>query len=126
MLRQVIASAAASLFAAQLYAAPATTALIQAVKNSDTKAIVRLIQERTDVNAALPDGMTALHWAAQSNDVAAADLLLRAGANISAANRYVVTPLALACANGSAPMVRRLLEAGADANASLPGGETAL
>ena len=126
MVRHVITVAAALLLAGSLQAAPPITPLIQAVKNVDTATVARLIKERVDVNATLPDGMTALHWAVRLSDVATAELLLRAGANVAPANRYDVTPLALASMNGNAAMVRLLLEAGAEANASVPGGETAL
>ena len=64
-------------------------------------ASARCIEQRADVNAPQPDGMTALHWAAYQDDLEIAALLVRAGANAKAANRYGVTPLSLACTNGN-------------------------
>jgi ankyrin repeat protein len=113
------------LVAAVLEAATAP-ALVEAVKNRNAAAVRRLIQERTDVNAAEVDGTTALHWAARLNDAATVELLIGAGANATAANRYQVTPLSVAAMNGNAAIIRLLLTAGADANTALPGGETAL
>src|SRR5262249_42227818 len=71
--------------------------LIQAVKNSDAKAVRSLISQRLDVNATDVDSSTALHWAAQRNNPEIVDLLLAAGANAKAVTRYNITPLALAC-----------------------------
>ena len=100
--------------------------LITAARNTDADAIRRLVQEKTDVNAAEPDGTTALHWASYRDDGLSADLLIRAGANVNAANDLGATPLWTASLNGSTAMVRRLLEAGANPNAALLLGETPL
>jgi ankyrin repeat protein len=106
--------------------ARSTSPLADAAEKLDRAAIRALVRERSDVNAAQADGMTALHWAAYHDDRELAELLVKAGANVKAANRYGVTPLSLACTNGNAAIVDLLLKAGADANAPLPGGETAL
>jgi ankyrin repeat protein len=100
--------------------------LIEAARNRNVSAVVALLKEHVDVNAAQPDGTTALHWAAQWDDLKMADALIRGGAHARAANDYGATPLALAAVNGSAEMIRRLMKAGADPNAALPSGETAL
>ncbi len=100
--------------------------LAEAARHMDRAAVRAMIEQRTDVNAAEPDGTTALHWAANQDDLETAALLVKAGANARAANRYAVTPLSLACTNGNGAMVELLLKAGADANTVLPGGETAL
>jgi uncharacterized protein len=100
--------------------------LITAARNADPAAIKRLVQEKTDVNAAEPDGTTALHWASYRDDGVSAELLIRAGANVNAANDLGATPLWTASLNGSTAMVRRLLEAGANPNAALLLGETPL
>src|SRR5438105_638983 len=94
-------------------AAASDLRLIQAVRNSDTEQVRRLIEQRADVNAAQGDGATALHWVSHLDNAAAADLLIRAGAKVNAANDDGATPLFLACMNHSAPMVERLLTAGA-------------
>jgi ankyrin repeat protein len=107
-------------------AAAVDNPLINAARNTDREAIRRLVQEKTDVNAAEPDGTTALHWASYRDDGESADLLIKAGANVNAANDLGATPLWTASLNGSATMVRRLLQAGANPNAALLLGETPL
>ena len=102
------------------------TRLAAAVQQLDGATVLKLLEQRVDVNAAQADGMTALLWAAHHDDLSLVDRLLRAGADVRAANRYGVTALSLACTNGNVAMVERLLGAGADPNSSLPGGETAL
>ena len=100
--------------------------ILEAVKRGDQKAVLSLLQQRADVNAAQPDGSTALAWAVHHNDLDMADLLVRSGANPNSKNNLGVTPLSLACTNGSAPMVQKLLTAGANPNAALQSGETPL
>lgn len=100
--------------------------LIEAVKNTDAKAVRSLLQQHVDVNAAEADGFTALHWAAQRDNLEIADLLLSDGANVKAASRYNITPLSLACTNGDAAIIDRFLKAGADTNATSEQGQTAL
>ena len=100
--------------------------LIEAVKNTDAKAVRSLLQQHVDVNAAEADGFTALHWAAQRDNLEIADLLLSDGANVKAASRYNITPLSLACTNGDAAIIDRFLKAGADPNATSEQGQTAL
>jgi ankyrin repeat protein len=100
--------------------------LADAAQQRDTQRMRALIQQKADINAVQPDGMTALHWAARNDDLETVNLLLKAGARIDAATRYGVTPFYLACANGNASMIDALLRAGANANAANPGGETAL
>src|SRR5947199_10385476 len=67
--------------------------LADAVEKQDRAVAGRLLNGRTDVNAAQPDGMTALHWAAHHDDIALVRQLLDAGADVKTANRYGVTPL---------------------------------
>jgi ankyrin repeat protein len=100
--------------------------LADAAEKQDPAAVRAALEQKADVNAAQPDGMTALHWAAWHDDSESVKLLLAKGADVKAANRYGVTPLSIACTNGSATIVEMLLEAGADPKTTLPGGETAL
>ena len=102
------------------------TALIDAVRNADTRTLRALLTQHVDVNAATADGTTALHWASYRDDLESADLLIRAGAKVNAANDLGATPLWTASMNGSAAMVGRLLQAGADPNIALLLGETPL
>jgi len=100
--------------------------LIDAVRNTDVKAVRSLLAQHVDVNATEADGFTALHWAAQRDNLEIADLLLSAGANVRAPSRYNITPLSLACTNGDAALIDRFLKAGPDANATSEEGQTAL
>jgi ankyrin repeat protein len=102
------------------------TRLADAAERRDAPAIQGLVKQKTDLNAAQPDGATALHWVAHWDDVASAELLLKNGANANVANDAGVTPLALACENGSAAMVEALLKGGANPNTALLSGETPL
>ena len=102
------------------------TRVLDAVKGRDSKALVSLIHQKADVNAAQPDGASALAWAAHLGSTEAAQLLLAAGAKVNTADEYGETPLTLACANGDAFLVEKLLKAGADAKAARWNGETAL
>jgi len=105
----------------------AATEAADAAQNRDLKTLRSLLGQRTDVNAAQPDGTTALHWAAHWNDAEAVNLLLKAGANAKAANRYGATPLSEAVTSGSAAMIEALLNAGASAKTlTTPEGETVL
>jgi ankyrin repeat protein len=115
---------ASTLFAAAL--SPADQSLMDAAKQGDREAVRSLLNGRSDVNAAEPDGSTALLWAVHRQDLEMADLLIRAGANVDAANDYGVTGLSLACTNRNAALVNRLLEANANPNAALWTGETPL
>ena len=104
----------------------ADSALVAAVKKSDSAGVQRLLQQGTSVNTAGADGTTALHWAVESDNLEMTRVLLKAGADAKRANRYGMTPLHLAAENGNATLIRDLLDAGADPNAVLPEGETVL
>ncbi|HUI79441.1 MAG TPA: ankyrin repeat domain-containing protein [Bryobacteraceae bacterium] len=100
--------------------------IADAARDGNRDQVRALIEQRADVNARQPDGMTALDWAARRDDTEMARLLIGAGANVKAADRYGLTPLTLAATRGSARMVELLIEAGADPNYALPEGETTL
>src|SRR5580765_1245098 len=98
-----------------------------AAQKKDIGALRALVQRRTDVNAAQPDGTTALHWAVVWNSEEAINLLLRAGADVKARNRYGATALSEAVNAGSAATVGALLKAGADPKTlTTDNGETVL
>ena len=100
--------------------------LIEAIKDQNRNTVLALIEARSGINTALPDGSTPLAWAVYQDDAEVVTLLLRAGAKVNAADEYGETPLTLACANGNAAVVEKLLGAGADAKAARSKGETAL
>lgn len=112
--------------AVSLSAAGENLRLVDAVKQGNFTAAKALIAQKTNVNAAEPDGMTALHWAVRANDLPTVQLLVRAGANVNAASRYGMTPIIFAAENGDPRVVAALLKAGANPNSSLPEGQTAL
>jgi ankyrin repeat protein len=103
-----------------------TQRLMDAVRLSDRAAVQSLLQQKADVNATEPDGMTALHWAAQQGDSETAELLIQAGAKVNATTRYGVSPLALAADTGNPVLIEALVKAGADVNATSPEGVTPL
>lgn len=102
------------------------TRLAEAAMRQDNATVRALVQQKADVNGALPDGATALHWAAEADDLETVGLLIQAGANAKAKDRYGFTPLYFAATNGNAAIIRKLLEAGADPNAADADGETTL
>jgi ankyrin len=102
------------------------TQVAEAVKQQDQPTLRHLLDQKTDVNAALADGSTALHWAVENDDPDAVALLLKSGANPNAGDRYGISPLYYASANGNAALVRKLLEGGANPNATDKYGDTAL
>jgi uncharacterized protein len=112
--------------ATPVIAAGGDARLADAVMRADRESVRSLLQQKADVNAAQPDGMTALHWAVRNGDVETSQMLIRAGAKPDLATRYGITSLYFACENGDAAMIDILLRAGVDANSANPGGETAL
>lgn len=124
MLRRVAAGGVAfGVAAAVTLTAAGEPTLAQAVKDRDEPRVASLLQQRADVNAALPDGSTALHWAVYWNDAPTASRLVQAGADVDAANRFGATPLWMAASVGNGEMVAALLNAGASANKPALGGE---
>ena len=99
--------------------------LIDAIKDQDRKAVMALIQNHSNVNAALPDGSTPLSWAAYENDAGTVDLLLKAGAKVNVGTSTARRPL-LWRARWAMRRSQKATEAGADANAARGNGETAL
>ena len=100
--------------------------LVTAAAEQDREAVLALLGEGVDVNAARPDGATPLLWAAHLDDVELVDRLLRAGADVNAADDHGVTPLERAAENASVVMVEKLLAAGADVHARQTSGLTSL
>ena len=58
----------------------ADASIAEAAMHQDNAAVRALIQQKADVNAALPDGATALHWAVNEDDLGTVSLLIQAGA----------------------------------------------
>ena len=100
--------------------------IVTAAADQDADAVLGLLDEGVDVNAARPDGATALLWAAHWDDIELVERLLRAGADVNAADDHGVTPLERAAENASVAMVEMLLAAGADVNARQTSGLTPL
>jgi len=108
---RVLGSVLGSVFVCSVFAAPADSRLVDAVKAGNAAAVQKLLAARAPVNEPEADGMTALHWAVRQDNEALVRQLLRAGATASAANRYGVTPLALAAVNGNPKTTELLLAA---------------
>ena len=128
MSRKLVAAAVAAfvspLLAWSALAADASLAI--ALKNNDRDAALKLIEQKTDVNAAEADGTTPLHWAVYQNDPDLVDRLIKAGANVNAMNEYGSAPLAESAATGNAAIIEKLLKAGADPESPNGDGQTAL
>ncbi len=111
---------------ALLYAAPSAP-VADAAMQGNKDAVLALLKQAADVNAAQGDGMTALHWAAMNDDADLAQTLLFAGANVKATTRIgAYTPLLLAAKNGAAAVMVRLLTSGAEADGPTSNGTTPL
>ena len=86
-------------------------ALLDAVKEGDSRAAKAQLAQKAEPNVADADGTTALHWAVENDDAELAQALIGAGARAQVANRHGVTPLHLASTNGNATIVQRLIAA---------------
>jgi len=109
-----------------LSALAADASLASALKNNDRVTALKLIEQKTDVNAAEADGTTPLHWAVYQGDVDLVDRLIKAGANPNVMNEYGSAPLAEAAATGNTAIIEKLLKAGADPESPNGDGQTAL
>ncbi len=114
------------LFSLLAGAAQAETSLIAAVKAGDTPAAVALIDQRSDVNAADPDGTSVLHWAVYKDNAEVVQKLLKAGAKAATKNDYGATPLSEAAVVGNVTVLEALLKAGANVDETNADGQTAL
>jgi ankyrin repeat protein len=120
-------SALGTLALTALLSAANTAAVADAAMAGNRDAVMALLKQAADVNAAQGDGMTALHWAAMKNDADLVQTLLYAGANVRATTRLgAYTPLLLAAKSGSAAAIGPLVKAGADVNAPTSNGTTPL
>ena len=70
--------------------------LLSAVYNGNTEEVIKLINERANVNAINDHGSTALMLASAKCDTETVSKLLEAGANVNAINNYGQTALMVA------------------------------
>jgi len=112
--------------AADVAPTTAKSFIADATQAEDRAAVIRLLEQKVNVNAPQSDGTTALHWAAHHNDSELVDRLIRAGAKVNVANDYGSTPLSEAASLANTQIVQRLLKAGAKADSANADGETAL
>lgn len=128
MTRKVVAAAVAALVSPLLAwsALAADASLAAALKNNDRDTALKLLEQKTDVNAAEADGTTPLHWAVYQNDADLVDRLIEAGARVNVMNDYGSAPLAEAAATGNTVIIEKLLKAGADPESPNADGQTAL
>jgi ankyrin repeat protein len=94
-----------------------TTALHQAVRRNDLKAVEALIRRGADVKAATRYGITPIGLAARNGNAAILRRLLEAGADPNTATSGGETALMTAARTGNAESVTLLLDRGADVNA---------
>ena len=122
--KSVVRVATTKSYAAPVRVAPATA---DAAMQGDIAKLRTLITQRSDVNAAQGDGMTALHWAADRGDVTMTSLLLRSGAKLTGITKNGgYTPLHVAARAGHGAVVQALLAAGADVRTLTATGATAM
>ncbi len=126
MRRWVAGFAVAVLAAGVNVAAAQDFRIVTAAADQDREAVLGLLEEGADVNAARADGTTALLWAAHWDDVELVERLLAAGANVNATDDRGVTALERAAENASPAMVETLLAEGADPNVARQSGLTPL
>lgn len=118
---------AAPAFAATAPAAATdASALVEAARDGDAKAVEALLKARAPVNATTPDGATALSWAVANSDADLVARLIAAGADANIGNDYGVTPLIIAVRLANAPIVKALLDAKANPNQGMWTGEAPL
>ena len=121
--------AAALLLAGCLLAGPcfaATATLVDAARQGDRAAVLKLIAGKADVNQASDDGSTALLWAVHNDDAALVQALIAAKADVKRSNAYGDTPMREAAEGGDVQVLAALLDAGADADSPSPEGQTSL
>src|SRR4051812_26958359 len=117
----MFAAAIGGLLLSAIASAQAGAPLADAAERGDKAAVLALLKQAADVNAAQGDGMTALHWAAMHNQEELAGILLHAGANTRATTRLGgYTPPILAAENGRAPGIPPLLPPRAHGNGPAP------
>ena len=100
--------------------------LPDAAAAGDAAAVTALLRQKTDVDAAQPDGTTALIWAAHRGDEAMVAQLLKAGADAGLANMYGASAMGEAATIGHAGIIKLLLKAGVDPGAANVEGQTPL
>src|SRR6188768_3575289 len=76
------------LLAAVSLSAPGKPSLLDAAEAGDRATALRLLSEKADANAALPDGTTAIMFAAHNDDLALVQALIKAGANVKLKNVF--------------------------------------
>ena len=102
------------------------SSLAEAIKSGNRAAALSLLQQKSDVNAAEPNGTTPLHYAVYREDVDLVERLVKAGAKANVKNDFDSTPMSEAAAVGNAAIIKLLLKAGADVNSTNHEGQTAL
>jgi ankyrin repeat protein len=100
--------------------------IVDAARAGDSAAVLALLAQGADVNAAEVDQTTALHWAVHHDDARLVERLIDAGANAAIRNSYSATPMSIAAAIANVAVIEMLLDAGADPDSMNETGQTAL
>ncbi len=101
-------------------------ALQKAVDADDATWAQQLLDQGADVDAIIPEGLTALMRACQSGRENAARALIQHGADVRFQGVVGASPLYLAAEYGFPNIVKMLLDKGADPNANTHSGHTVL
>jgi ankyrin repeat protein len=102
-LTQVVAVVVAALLPG--WAVLADSPLADAIESGRRAAVLELLEQGADVNAAQGDGTTPLHWAAYQLDTELVERLIDRGARASTANRFGASPLGEAAKAANAEIV---------------------
>ena len=100
--------------------------IIDAVKEQDSQAVLRLIEECVDLNVQDPQGNTALMWAVHRNNLDIVHILINVGADLDVPDYGQNTPLILAVWKGAEKVAQALISAEADLNMRDGEGKSAL
>lgn len=106
-MKKILLAAVLVLFAAQAHAS--VEELINLVKQNNIPAILNLMQNGENINAADKDGNTALHYAVAMDNATMADVLLNGGADMNIVNAKGWSPLKIA-EQKNVPNVTKILE----------------
>jgi ankyrin repeat protein len=117
-------------FTAQAFSQNKNVELYKAISNNSLERVRTLLQDSTDVNFKMSEGvfaMTMLSTAINvSRNIKMVELLLQHKADVNEKDAFNTTPLMYAASMGDQEMVKLLLQYGADASAGDGQGNTVL
>jgi ankyrin repeat protein len=111
---------AADSFLADTFAEEDTTAITEAVAESDVEKVKELLNDGMYVDVQDMDGWTPLMWAAQDGNVEIINVLIQAGADPNIVDYYEETAMVRAIYSQNVEAINLLILAGADPNMAGP------